>query len=199
MVSLVDHDAALAALAGGEVVAIPTDTVYGLAGRAEDQEACQRIFQLKGRPERVALPVLVADVAMATRLAAPDVATALERLAVAFWPGPLTVVVARAPGVDLELGGDAASIGLRCPGDEIAQALCREVGPLATTSANAHGAPPCHSAQEVAACFCDQRLAVLDGGARDGTPSSVVSLLGTEPVLLRAGPVGFAAVCEALA
>lgn len=197
--SLVDHHGAVAALAGGEVVAIPTDTVYGLSARAEDSAACQRIFQLKGRPEQVALPVLVADVATAARLAAPSAAVALERLAAAFWPGPLTVVVGRAPGVELELGGDPSSIGLRCPGDEIALALCREVGPLATTSANAHGAAPCHRAEEVAASFAGQRLAVLDGGARDGTPSSVVSLLGPEPVLLRAGPIGLAEVREVLA
>lgn len=199
MVSLVDHDGAIAALTGGEVVAIPTDTVYGLAARAENPAACQRIFQLKDRPERVALPVLVADVATACRLAAPGAAVGISRLAAAFWPGPLTVVVRRAPGLDLELGGDPSSIGLRCPKDEIALALCKAVGPLATTSANIHGALPCRSAQEVAACFGIQRLAVLDAGARDGTPSSVVSLLASEPVLLRAGPIDLAAVRDVLA
>jgi tRNA threonylcarbamoyl adenosine modification protein (Sua5/YciO/YrdC/YwlC family) len=113
----------------------------------------------------------------------------LARLATEFWPGALTVVVPRRPGLGLDLGGDAGHVGLRCPAEGAVQELCRRVGALATTSANRHQEPPCHSAEEVRAIFGDRLGYVLDGGRRDGQPSSVVALMNGAPRLLRAGPI----------
>lgn len=191
--------AAAAALGRGEVVGVPTDTVYGLAALARSPEGCRRIFELKGRPAEVGLPVLVGDLPAALALAAPSARAGLELLAAAFWPGPLTVVVEAAPFRLAHLGGVGASIGLRLPDEPVVSALCSLAGPLAVTSANPHGAPPCTRAAEVEASFPGGLAAVLDGGPRDGVPSSVVSLLGGHPVVLREGPVAREAVEVALA
>lgn len=191
-------DAAAAALRRGGVVAIPTDTVYGLAARAQDPNACERLFAMKGRPDQVALPVLVAGLEQAAPLVADVALPDLARLAEAFWPGPLTVVVARRAGLGLELGGDPATIGVRCPGDRLATELCRRAGALATTSANRHGEPPCHDAAAVRATFGDALDALVDGGRRDGAPSTVVGVAGGEARLWRDGPVDLDAVVTAL-
>ncbi len=186
------------ALAAGAVVAIPTDTVYGLAVAPGLRDAIGALFALKGRPVHVALPVLVADLAQAADLVADEASAGLRRLAGAFWPGPLTIVVAAARGRRYALGGDGGSIGLRCPGHPLALELLARTGPLAVTSANRHGAAPCTSADEVGRTFGDLLPLVLDGGVCDGTASSVVSLLGPRPDLLRAGPVGLDEIVAAL-
>lgn len=182
---IVDPLTAAAALSSGSAVAIPTDTVYGLAADAAQPAAVDLLFELKRRPREVQVPVLVADAAQARELAvvaAPYVERLLER----FWPGALTVVLVR-------LDGDG-TVGLRCPDSAVARDLCRRVGPLATTSANVHGAPPLATAAAVVEQFGDS-LAVVDGGTCDGEPSTVVDCTdGAGPVLLRAGAVDFAAV-----
>ncbi|HUY30825.1 MAG TPA: L-threonylcarbamoyladenylate synthase [Acidimicrobiales bacterium] len=183
-------------LRGGGVVAVPTDTVYGLAADAASRGAVARVFALKGRPESVALPVLVADLPQALALTAPEHHSALGALAAAFWPGALTVVVALVPGAPVEVGGDGSSVGLRCPAHPAVRALCRAVGPLAVTSANRHGAAPCTTADEVRAVL-GADLPVLDGGSCTGSPSTVVAL-GDPPTLLRAGPVALGSVLEVL-
>lgn len=190
-------EAAAAALRRGEPVGLPTDTVYGLAALAGHPEACRRLFQLKGRPATVALPVLVASLDQATGLAAPEERAQLERLAGALWPGPLTLVVRRSPASRLELGGDPDSVGIRCPAEPFVRQLAARVGPLATTSANPHGSAPLHDAAALAEGF--PGLLVVDGGRRAGLPSSVVSLLGPAPQLLREGPVGLGEVLRLLA
>jgi L-threonylcarbamoyladenylate synthase len=183
---------AIAALATGLVVGIPTDTVYGLAVRPTVPGATSRLFEVKRRPRDLRLPVLVAGVDQLEGLA-DSVPTAAARLMECFWPGALTVVVDLAPGLDLDLGEDAVgragTVGVRCPDHPVVQALCRAAGPLAVTSANVHGAPECHTAQEVAATFGDTVAVVVDGGRCDGTPSTVVDGTGASPLVLRAGPV----------
>lgn len=191
-------DAAAAALAGGGVVGVPTDTVYGLAALATSGEGCGRLFALKGRPPDVALPVLVGDLAGAVALCAPAGRARLAAVGEALWPGPLTLVVQAAVPF-AHLGGDGATVGLRLPDEPVMAALCRRAGPLAVTSANPHGSPPCTSARAVVTAFPSGLAGVLDAGRRDGTPSSVVSLLDTDPVVLRPGPVGDEAVRKALA
>lgn len=181
------------ALARGEVVGIPTDTVYGLATVATSQSGLEEIFRLKGRPRDFALPVLVADLDQAERfLGGTD--RRLERLAERYWPGALTVVVTWTPATDSGLGGDGKSVGLRCPGDEALRGLCREVGPLAVTSANRHGEPPITSASQFASAFAKEVDLVVDGGDRDGVPSTVISIVGEAPVCLREGPISFSSV-----
>jgi tRNA threonylcarbamoyl adenosine modification protein (Sua5/YciO/YrdC/YwlC family) len=170
---IVDEEHAVSALAAGEVVAIPTDTVYGLGVDPSRHETTRRLFLVKGRPQATALPVLVADVDTAGVLGVLDVRAAV--LAEHFWPGALTIVVDRQPNIAFELGGDPSTIGLRCPAHPSTLHLLGLTGPLAVTSANRHGEAPCRSAAEVAAAFGDS-LPVLDGGVCDGEPSTVVSL-----------------------
>ena len=190
---------ALGALRAGGVVAVATDTVYGLAADPRSTGAVQALFALKGRPSGLALPVLVADLSAGADLVAPGrKAAALAALAERFWPGPLTVVVPARPDLGYALGGDGASIGLRCPDLEALRALLAKSGPLAVTSANRHGEAPCTTAAQVAEVFADEVGIILDGGVCDGPPSTVVSLLGAEPALLRAGSIGLDALVAGL-
>jgi L-threonylcarbamoyladenylate synthase len=199
----VSRDAELAGaaqlLAAAKVVAVPTDTVYGLAVDPRLPAAVAALFELKGRPDHLPLPVLVADTAQALALARLGPAhRALGVLAERFWPGPLTVVVPLVAGASLALGGDGTSVGLRCPATDRLRRLLALTGPLAVTSANRHGQPPCTTAGQVRAVFGGELELVLDGGGCDGVPSSVVSLLGDEPELLRAGQIGLAEISGAL-
>ena len=174
------------ALAAGKVVAVPTDTVYGLAVDPGVPGAVDRVFALKQRPEHFQLPVLIADPAAAVDLA--EVTVAAQRLVSRYWPGPLTLVMPRRPGVGFDLGGDSATIGLRCPASTRLRGLLRRTGPLAVTSANQHRESPLHTADEVCGRF-GAGVLVLDGGTCDGRPSTVVSLTGPELRCLREGPL----------
>ncbi|HXY44923.1 MAG TPA: L-threonylcarbamoyladenylate synthase [Acidimicrobiales bacterium] len=184
---IVSEAEALAALAAGEVVAIPTDTVYGLAVDPSLASSAGRLFAVKGRPEQLALPVLVADSITAERLGVID--GGARRLVERYWPGPLTLVTSRRQGVTFDLGGDPTTIGLRCPAHALALVLLGASGPLAVTSANRHGARPCRSAGEVQVAF-GASLPVLDGGECDGEPSTVVSLVSGSVACLREGAIG---------
>lgn len=183
-------------LAAGEVVGVPTDTVYGLAADPRQTCATAALFATKGRPGSVELPVLVADEGQALDLAGPVPGVA-RRLMAHFWPGPLTVVLARRPGLDLHLGGDAQTIGVRCPGHVIPLTLCRTCGPMATTSANLHGRPPATTADEVA--HLAGVAMVLDAGPCPTLPSTVVACLSEVPTLLREGAVSWSAISAAAA
>ena len=179
---------AVRALAAAQVVALPTDTVYGLAADPFSTGGADRLFLLKRRPRDQDLPVLVADEAQALSLstAVPDSA---RRLMERFWPGALTVVLPRRPDLLADLGADEATVGVRCPAHPVPRALCRAHGPIATTSANLHGEPTAVSAAEVAAIFGDAVAVVLDGGLCVGDPSTVVDCTGPEPRLLRDGRI----------
>ncbi len=181
------------ALAEGQPVAVPTDTVYGLAVDPFRAGSTDRLFAAKRRPREVNLPVLVTGVEQALELATvvPDGALALmER----FWPGPLTIVLPARPDLGADLGEDEATVGVRCPDHAIPRVLCERAGPLATTSANRHGQPTLTTAQEVAAVFGKAVPVVLDGGTCRGLPSTVVDCTGQEPKLLREGRVPWEAV-----
>ncbi|MGI8939147.1 MAG: L-threonylcarbamoyladenylate synthase [Iamia sp.] len=182
------------ALRAGEAVVLPTDTVYGVAALPGVPGATQRLYALKGRRPEVPLAVLVADAAAAEALAAVW-SPAMDRLAERFWPGALTLVVDRAPSVDAwDLGGDPRTIGVRCPAHPLVRAVTAKVGPVATTSANAHGQPTPASAAEAVEALAGPVAAVADGGRLVGTASTVVDLTGAEPVLRREGPIPFADV-----
>jgi L-threonylcarbamoyladenylate synthase len=176
----------LAALRAGRVVAVPTDTVYGLAVDPRLPGATNELFLVKGRPDTVALPVLVGDVADAAALGRLDDRAAL--LVGRYWPGPLTIVVKRQPGVAFDLGGDPSTIGLRCPSHVGIRRLFASSGPLAVTSANRHGEPPCVRAEDVLRVF-GTTVSVLDGGVARGRPSTVVTLVGTDVGCLREGSI----------
>jgi L-threonylcarbamoyladenylate synthase len=189
-------EAALRALRGGGIVAVPTDTVYGLAADPFHAGATDRLFALKRRPRRVELPVLVAtaDQALSLAVAVPDAA---RHLMARYWPGPLTLVLPRRPDLNADLGEDDATIGLRCPDHAVPLALCQDIGPIATTSANRHGLPPCSTADEVDGEFGEGVDLVLDGGECAGEPSTVVECTGAEPRLLREGRLAWAEVLVA--
>ncbi len=175
------------ALASGAVVAIPTDTVYGIAADPSQPQAVQALFALKDRPEGVAVALLLADVDQARQLTDALASGPARRLAERFWPGPLTLVVDRRPGVSFELGGEASSIGLRVPAHDAVRALAAAAGPLAVTSANRHGDPTPSTAAEVARGVAASGLLVLDGGRCAGDPSTVVDVRGGQVEVLRAG------------
>jgi tRNA threonylcarbamoyl adenosine modification protein (Sua5/YciO/YrdC/YwlC family) len=173
------------ALRAGQVVVLPTDTVYGVATLPA---FTARLFEVKARPTEVALPVLAADVDQALSLAA-EVSPVARRLAERFWPGGLTLVLARATHVDWDLGGtDTATIGVRVPDHDVPRRLAGELGPLVTTSANRHGRPTPETAAGVAAEL-GQGLLVVDGGRCAGAPSTVVAVTGDEWRVLREGRI----------
>lgn len=184
-------------LADGWPVGIPTDTVYGLAVDPFRPGATDRAFAAKHRPRDRNLPVLVDGLEQALALAHGVSAGALV-LMERFWPGALTIVVARRAGLAADLGDDDATVGLRCPAHAVARALCTLAGPLATTSANVHGGPPLVTAAEVASAFGAAVPVVLDGGTCTGRPSTVVDCTASEPRLLREGGVTWAEVVSAL-
>ncbi|HEX3946775.1 MAG TPA: L-threonylcarbamoyladenylate synthase, partial [Acidimicrobiales bacterium] len=165
-------EAAVQALAAGQVVALPTDTVYGLAARVDRPEGIAAIFAAKGRPPAVALPVLIGRWRQ-LRDVAETWPKSASMLASRFWPGALTVVVPAKPEVGSVLGGEGTTVGLRRPGHKGVRKLCRLAGPLAVTSANRHGEAPCGTAEQVADAFFPGRLVslVLDDGPCDGQPS----------------------------
>ena len=185
--------AAAAVLRAGGLAGVPTDTVYGLAADPFRAGATDRLFKLKGRPRSVELPVLVASVPQALELAT-NVPAAAARLMARYWPGALTVVLPRRPELNADLGMDDETIGLRCPAHPVPRALCADVGPLATTSANRHGSPPATTATEVIEALGSALDIVLDGGTCAGRPSTVVDCTGEEPRLLREGAVPWSEV-----
>lgn len=181
------------ALAAGELVAIPTETVYGLAARADDDRAVARIFETKGRPVDHPLIVHVAGRVQAQALAAPW-SEGADLLAAAFWPGPVTVIVRRAAGCASAAAAGLPTLALRCPAHPVAQALlarCAELGiaGLAAPSANRFGRVSPTTAAHVSDEF-GADLLVLDGGACTlGIESAIVDVSGERPVLLRPGVV----------
>lgn len=166
-------------LARGGIVALPTETVYGVGVRADDEAAVARLRQLKGReadkPFTLVLPDMVSSFALARQVSAAG-----RRLAKRFWPGPLTLVVEALQG---------GSVGLRVPGNDVTRAVLAQVGaPIALPSANPAGDPPACDAEQVLAYFAGHIDAVLDDGRVPiGEPSTVVDVRGLAPRVLRAG------------
>lgn len=195
------------ALRAGTLVGLPTETVYGLAADAGSDAAVARVFAAKGRPSEHPLIVHVASAAEVPRFAAQVPAFA-QRLMDAFWPGPLTLILPRQPGVATAAAGGQDSIGLRCPAHPVAQALltaaaAHGVSGVAAPSANRFGrvspTTAAHVLEEFAA-LPDADLLILDGGACPvGIESTIVDATRNHPVLLRPGMVTTAqieAVCQ---
>lgn len=194
---------AVRALADGRLVAFPTETVYGLGARADAPDAVAGIFAAKGRPSDHPLIVHVADAAGAEAFAAelPPVA---RRLMQAFWPGPLTVIVPRRPGVAAAAAGGQDTVGLRCPDHPVAQALLRAaaaagVAGVAAPSANRFGQVSPTRAEHVLDEFPERDdLIVLDGGpCAVGIESAIVDCSRGRPVLLRPGGLTAEAIAAA--
>lgn len=177
-------------LKAGQLVVIPTETVYGLAAHALDPAAVQRIFDAKGRPSDNPLIVHVASVEAAKKLVR-EWSPLADRFAKAFWPGPLTLVLPRAPNVPDIVTAGLDSVAIRVPAHPVAQLVLRAAGiPLAAPSANTSGRPSPTLAHHAEADLGDKVPLYLDGGpATVGVESTVVSLLGPNPVVLRVGAI----------
>ena len=195
--------AAAEVLLAGGVAAIPTDTVYGLAAVATKPEAVENLAEMKGRSKSQPIAVLVADAAQAESLVGElsDDAIALMD---AFWPGPLTLVLPIASAS----AETHAAIGIRCPDHRWVRELASRVGPIAATSANLHGMPPCATAEEVVQAFSNspessvpkrkpalvkpalvKPALVIDGGSSATAASTVVDCLSPHSKILREGPI----------
>jgi len=175
-------------LTSGGLVAFPTDTVYGLGALAFDGHAVKRIYAVKERSTLKAIPVLLGDLVDLKKitLQVPELAATL---AAHFWPGPLTLVVPKHPSLP-DMISATPTVGVRIPDHPLARALLRLSGPLAVTSANLSGQPsPCTAADAQAQLEGAIPL-ILDGGqSPGGVPSTVVDCLGTEPKIIREGPI----------
>lgn len=187
------RDEAAAVLRAGGLVGLPTDTVYGIAVDLATPGGIERLFAAKARPPEKGIVLLLADSAQAGEIGVMGPAAAA--LGSAFWPGGLTLILARRPDVALPdvLTGGASTIGLRVPDHAAPRALAAAVGPLPTTSANKSGQPDARSAADVLAQLGEALDLVLDGGqVAGGTPSTVVDVSGTAgaaPRILRAGAI----------
>lgn len=190
--------AAAEVLLAGGVAAIPTDTVYGLAAVATKPEAVENLAEMKGRSKSQPIAVLVADAAQAESLVGELSAEAIA-LMDAFWPGPLTLVLPIASAS----AETHATIGIRCPDHRWVRELASRVGPIAATSANLHGMPPCATAEEVVQAFSNspessvpkrkpalvKPALVIDGGSSATAASTVVDCLSPHSKILREGPI----------
>jgi L-threonylcarbamoyladenylate synthase len=177
-------------LAEGGVVALPTDTVYGIGVALDTPGGIERLFAAKRRPPDKGIMLLLDDAAQADRIGV--MTPAARVLATACWPGGLTVVVPQRPEVPLPavLTGGAPTIGLRAPDHEAPRALARAVGPLPVTSANVSGLPEAGDAAGILTQLGDAVDLILDAGpAHGGPPSTVVDCTGERPVVLRAGAI----------
>ena len=181
-------EAAAAALRG-ELIVLPTDTVYGIGTRPDDPDATGRLFEAKSRSRQVALPVLASSVDEVVAVAVLD--ERAERLAREHWPGGLTLVLPRAPGSrGWDLGGDPEIIGVRVPRHPLARAVLLASGPLAVTSANRSGEPTPASCAELVDTFGDLVSVYLcQDEPLEGEPSTVLDLAHGEPRVMREGSV----------
>jgi L-threonylcarbamoyladenylate synthase len=181
---------AVAALKRGDVIAFPTETLYGLGADALNPAAVEKVFQLKGRNPTNPIPVLVADSAMLSNLVS-DVPPLAETLIARFWPGPLTIVLPARSDIPRPLVNAAGGVGVRISSQPIAGELVRDLGhPLTATSANPSGKPAARSVQEAKEYFSGQIDIFVDGGRLTSkTGSTVVKIDGDRIKIIREGEI----------
>ncbi len=174
----------------GQVVGIPTETVYGLAANALDEQAVSRIFEAKGRPQDNPLIVHISRLEQLEELA-EDIPPAVYRMAERFWPGPLTMILKKAGCIPLRTSAGLDTVGIRMPAHPVARAIIDAAGvPLAAPSANLSGKPSPTTARDVLEDMDGRVAAVLDGGpCRVGVESTVVDMTGEYPQVLRPGAI----------
>lgn len=174
----------------GGVAVIPTETFYGLAGLVSSREAVSRVYAVKGRDRAKPLPLLAANMEMALSLTVAH-KPAFFKLAEAFWPGPLTMVLAASEAVPAAVAGPGRTVAVRVPPLAWLCRLLEELGgPVTATSANLSGAKEISEPSEAVALFSGRVDLIIDGGpSPGGRPSTIVDLYGERPVLLREGKV----------
>jgi L-threonylcarbamoyladenylate synthase len=182
---------AVQALRQGELVAFPTDTVYGVGAHAFLPEAVVSLYQVKGRPDELPIPLLLPDAA-AMEEVCTDISPVAWRIAERFWPGGLSLILKRAPIVPDAVTSGGPTVAIRVPDYPPVRELCRSLGaPLAVTSANRHGQPPPIVADEVETYLGGRIVLILDGGpCPGGIASTVLDLTVWPPAILRSGPIG---------
>jgi L-threonylcarbamoyladenylate synthase len=192
-------DQARALILAGSVVAIPTDTLYGLAADPFDDVAVGRLAAAKGRRPDHAIPLVAADAFQVARWIGrlPDLG---RRLADRFWPGPLTLLLAAPETIAEAVAGGTGKVGVRVPAHAVPRALCAACDrPLTATSANLTGQPPTRDPDDVAASLVDRIDMLLDAGrTAGGPPSTLVDVTGEAPVLVRAGAIAWDAVLDSV-
>jgi L-threonylcarbamoyladenylate synthase len=183
---------------GGGVIAYATDTLYGLAVDPRSDAAVERLFTVKGRDEGVAIPLIAASLEQADGVGV--LGHAEMRLASAFWPGPLTIVVPARPGLSARVLAGGDTVAVRVPAHEVARTLAAACGHAVTsTSANRSGQAPPTSASEIDPSLASELDAILDSGpAPGGSPSTIVKAVGARVELLRAGAIAWDRVLESL-
>lgn len=192
------------ALRAGEVVAIPTDTVYGLAAAIDRPDAIDRLYAIKGRPAEKAIPILLSDPKQ-LRQVSTGLSNTAAHLARFFWPGALTLVVpalSHLPSRLTSVSSDGLkTVAVRVPDDQLTRAIIAAAGgALAVTSANRSGEKPALAAPDIAALGAGIPIFVIDGGrAAGGVPSSVVLATGFAPVMLREGAISAAEISAVMA
>jgi L-threonylcarbamoyladenylate synthase len=176
----------------GGIVAIPTDTLYGLAVDPYRADAVRRLFEVKGRPAERGLPLIAAD---AAQIASGMIALSplALRLAERFWPGPLTVVVPAPRALAAGVTGGTDTVAVRVPAHDVARRICRMAGrPITATSANVSGADATEDPDEVERTLGDRIDLLIDTGhTRGGSPSTIVDATGAAPRLVRAGAIAW--------
>jgi L-threonylcarbamoyladenylate synthase len=192
-------DQAVRHLVAGDLVVVPTDTVYGVAAALERPDAVERIFQAKGRPPERPIPLLVDRIEDVEQVAA-EIPEAARRLMERCWPGGLTIVLPRRPTVPDIIAAGGPTIAVRMPDHPVPRALIRRLGgPLPTTSANRSGQPSAKDAEEARAALGSEVALILDAGpAPGGVDSTVLDVTQTPPVILRLGAIAAATLEAAL-
>jgi L-threonylcarbamoyladenylate synthase len=183
----------------GGVVAFPTDTSYGLAVDPTSEAAVHGLFMLKGRSARAALPLIAASVSQ-IEAACGQLDRASARLAGAWWPGPLSLLLDAPTGISAAVHGGSRSVAVRVPAHRVARLLADAWGGLLTaTSANLSEAPPANAAGDLDALAADSRVFVVDGGpTAGGLPSTIVDARGPRATLIRDGAIPWERVLESL-
>ena len=183
-------------LISGNIIALPTDTIYGLCARAFDEKAIERLYEVKGRKDEKGAPVLIGQRSQLKGLAG-DISPHAAGLIDSLWPSGLTLVLPACPKLSPRLSEGGMNIAIRMPALALCRSLAMQVGPFVATSANLSGEPSLKSAQEISARFQDKVTLVLDGGKIENTlPSTVVDARGEKPELIREGMVDFASVVQ---
>jgi tRNA threonylcarbamoyl adenosine modification protein (Sua5/YciO/YrdC/YwlC family) len=190
--------AALAAVKGGRLIVMPTDTVYGIGADAFDNDAVAALLAAKHRGPDYPTPVVVGSWDTVTGLVR-DADARMKALVEAFWPGGLTIVTHQAPSLPWNLGDTRGTVALRMPLHPVAIELLQQTGPMALSSAHVHGQPSALSAAQAREQLGDSVSVYLDGGpATIGTSSTIIDLSGHRPRILRQGAIEAARVAEVL-
>ncbi|MCH8898221.1 MAG: threonylcarbamoyl-AMP synthase [Chloroflexi bacterium] len=182
----------------GGVLVLPTDTLYGLAADVFNENALRRVFAIKGRPEGLALPVLVGDWEMVSLVAA-NWSDSAQELAAKFWPGPLTLVLPRSPGLSSLITGGGDTVAVRSPNHRVPQSLISRLGrPITGTSANRSGGPDLLTLEDVRDDLGQSVDYIIScGPAPQGIQSTIVDVTGPEPRLIREGVIPFQEIIRA--